>query len=68
MVSKETDSEVCNEGENEKRRGLINYVLVNEKSKNQLEDVNVYRDATGGMSDHYLVQAKVRLKGILNRE
>ena len=37
MVSKETDSEVYNEGENEKRRGLIDYVLVNEKSKHQLD-------------------------------
>ena len=43
------------EGENGQERSLIDYVLVNEKSKNLLEDVNVYRGAAGGMSDHYLV-------------
>ena len=43
------------EGENGQERSLIDYVLVDEKSKNLLEDVNVYRGAAGGMSDHYLV-------------
>ena len=38
------------------------------ETKNLLEDVNVYRDAAGGMSDHYLVEAKVRLKGFQKRE
>ena len=41
---------------------------MDEKSKNLLEDVNVYRGAAGGMSDHYLVEAKVRMKGFWKRE
>ena len=49
-------------------RSLIDYVLVYEKSKNLLEDVNVYRGAAGGMSDHCLVEAKVRMKGFWKRE
>ena len=50
-------------GENWQERSLTDYVLVDGKSKNLLEDVNVYRGAAGGMSDHYLVEAKVRMKG-----
>ena len=34
---------------------------MDEKSKNLLEDVNVYIGAAGGMSDHYLVEAKLRI-------
>ena len=56
------------EGENGQERSLIDYVLVDEKSKNLLEGVNVYRGAAGGMSDHYLVEAKVRMKGFQKRE
>ena len=56
------------EGENGQERSLIDYVLVDEKSKSLLEDVNVYRGAAGGMSDHYLVEAKVKLKGFFKRE
>ena len=56
------------EGENGQERSLIDFVLVDEKSKNLLEDVNVYRGAAGGMSDHYLVEAKVRMKGFRKRE
>ena len=47
---------------------MIDYVLVDEKSKNLLEDVNFYRVAAGGMSDHYLMEAKVRMKGFRKRE
>ena len=56
------------EGENGQERSLIDYVLVDEKSRNLLEDVNVYRVTAGGMSDHYLVEAKVRMKGFRKRE
>ena len=38
------------------------------KSKNLLEDVNVYRGAARGMSDYYLVEAKVRMKGFRKRK
>ena len=41
---------------------------MDEKSKNLLENMNVYRDATGGMSGHCLVEAKVRMKGFRKRE
>ena len=51
------------EGENGQERSLIDYVIVDEKSKKLLEDVNVYRGAAKGMSDHYLVEAKVRMRG-----
>ena len=33
-----------------------------------LGDVNVYRGAAGGMSDHYLVEAIIRMKGFQKRE
>ena len=39
---------------------LLLAVLVDKKSKNLLEVVNVYRGAAGGMSDHYLVEAKLK--------
>ena len=41
---------------------------MDEKSKNILVDVNVYRSAAGGMSAHYLLEAKVRMKGFRKRE
>ena len=41
---------------------------MDEKSKNLLEDVNVYRGAAGSMSDHCLVEAKVRMKSFLKKE
>ena len=50
------------EGVDGQERSLIDYVLIYEKSKRFLEDVNVYRGAAGGMSDHYLVEAKVRMR------
>ena len=40
---------------------------MDEKIKNLLEDVNVYRGTAGGMNDHYLVEAKVRMKGFWKR-
>ena len=51
------------EGEDGQERSLIDYVLVDERSKRSFEDVNVFRGAAGGMSDHYLVEAKVRMRG-----
>ena len=36
---------------------------MDEQSKNLLEDVNVYRGAAEGMSDYYLMEPKVRMKG-----
>ena len=56
------------ESENGQERSLIDYVLVDEKSKTLLEDVNVYSGAAEGISDHYLVEAKVRMKGFQKRE
>ena len=56
------------EGENGQERSLIAYVLEDEKRKNLLEDVNVYGCAAGGMSDNYLAEAKVRMKGLWKRE
>ena len=56
------------EGENGQERSLIDYVLVDEKSKNLLKDVNVYGGAAGGMSDHHLAEAKIRMKGFRKRE
>ena len=41
---------------------------MDEKSKNLLEDLNVNRGAVGGMSDHYLMDRKVRMKCFLKRE
>ena len=56
------------EGEAGQERSLIDYVLVDERNKRSLEDVNVYRGAAGGMSDHYLVEAKVKLGGCVGRD
>ena len=33
-----------------------------------MKKVNVYRGAVRGLSDHYLVEAKVTMKGLLKRE
>ena len=43
-------------------------MLVDERSKRSLEDVNVFRGAAGGMSHHYLVEAKVRMRGGFRRD
>ena len=56
------------EGEGGQERSLIDYVLVDERNRRLLEDVNVFRGAAGGMSDHYLVEAKVRMKGCFRRD
>ena len=56
------------EGEDGQERSLIDYVLVDERSKRSLEDVNVFRGTARGMSDHYLVEAKVRMRGGFRRD
>ena len=40
-------------------RALMDYVLIEKKMIGRLKDVHVYRGAAAGMSDHYLVEAKV---------
>ena len=60
--------EYTREGEDGQERSLIDYVLVDERSKRSLEEVNVFWGAAGGMSDHYLVKAKVRMKGSFRRD
>ena len=54
-------------GEEGQERSLIYYVLVDERSKRSLEDVNVFRGAARGMSDHYLAEARVRMGGGFRR-
>ena len=51
------------ERENGGERSLIDYFLIESKYKSCLEAVSVRRGAAGGMSDHYLVDAKVRVNG-----
>ena len=40
-------------------KALMDYVLVEKRVIGRLKDVHVYRGVTAGMSDHYLVEAKV---------
>ena len=49
------------ERENGEERSLLDYVLVQRRWKSKLLDVMVRRGVAGGMSDHYLVEAKVRI-------
>ena len=51
------------ERENGGERSLIDYVLVEKMHKSRLKDVSVRRGVAGGMSDHYLIEAVVRLEG-----
>ena len=55
-------------GETVQEGSLIDYVLVKEKRKNLLEGVDVYRGAAGGLSDHYLVEAKAKMEGFWKRK
>ena len=43
------------------QRALMDYVLVDRQMKERLVDVNVLRGAARGMSDHFLVEGKVKL-------
>ena len=42
---------------------LLDYVCVRVVDRERLIDVNVLRGAAGGMSDHYLVEIKLKIKG-----
>ena len=44
-------------------RALMDYVLVPKKVVGRLLDVHVYRGEAGGMSDHYLVQGRLKVAG-----
>ena len=48
-------------------RALLDYVCVEQRIKDRLLDVNVLRGAAGGISDHFLVEARVRIKGGWNK-
>ena len=40
-------------------RALMDYVLIEKRMFSRMKDVHVYRGAAAGMSDHYLVEARV---------
>ena len=40
-------------------RALMDYVLITKRMVGRLKDVHVFRDVATGMSDHFLVEAKV---------
>ena len=40
-------------------KALMDYVLIEKRMIGRLKDVHVYRGVTAGMSDHYLVEARV---------
>ena len=44
-------------------RALMDYVIVSKKSLGRLMDVHVYKGEAGGISDHFLVQVKLRVEG-----
>ena len=44
-------------------RGLIDYICIRKKIRDRLLDVNVLRGSARGISDHFLVLAKIRVKG-----
>ncbi|MEL7523216.1 MAG: endonuclease/exonuclease/phosphatase family protein, partial [Cyanobacteria bacterium J06553_1] len=51
------------EREHGDERSLIDYILIERKFKSRLKDVSVHRGAAAGLSNHYLVEAKVRIEG-----
>ena len=42
-------------------KALMDYVLIEKRVKGRLKDVHVHRSAFAGMSDHFLVQARVEV-------
>src|SRR5678815_2308701 len=44
-------------------RAILDYVCINRKDRGRLLDVNVFRGAGRGLSDHYLVVARLRVGG-----
>ena len=51
------------EKENGMERSLIYYILIKMNFKSRMKDASLCRGMAGGMSDHYLVEAKVRMDG-----
>ena len=51
------------ERENGNDRSLLDYILVQSKWKRSLIDVTVRRGVAAGISDHYLVEGKIRMNG-----
>ena len=51
------------ERENGKDRSLLDYILVQNKWKRSLIDVTVRRGVAAGISDHYLVEGRIRMNG-----
>ena len=45
------------------KRALMDYVLVPKRAVGKLLDVHVFRGEAGGISDHYLVQGKLKVAG-----
>ena len=43
-------------------KALMDYVLISSKDKERLIDVNVLRGVHGGMSDHFLVEGRLKVK------
>ena len=41
----------------------MDYVIVRKRSLGRLQDVHVYRGEAGGISDHFLVEARLRVGG-----
>ena len=46
---------------NGEQKALMDYVLIDRCEKDRLTDVNVLRGAAGGLSDHHLIVAKVKI-------
>ena len=44
------------------RKTCIGYVLISRSFEDRLRNLNALRGARGGMSDHYLVEAKLKVK------
>ena len=48
-------------------RALMDFVIVSKFLRGRLLDVNVLRGSAGGMSDHYLVEGRIRVNGYFVR-
>ena len=46
-----------------RERGLLDYMCVGWEGRSRLLEVNVLRGTAMGISDHYLVVAKIKVKG-----
>lgn len=43
------------------KKVLVNYVLIDRQEKERLLDVNILRGGAGGLSNHHLVAAKLKV-------